>query len=277
MAYRRYRCCQTRPQRHRDTTTGADDPGLALRRRPVEIGTARAWAMAIGFSGGKAPASSRTRRGLFAGTAVGQAPGGPKCAGSRPVDKAAPPERQGQVVGCIRHLPPACRAFPDTLPYHFLKQPPERLPKGRFPSAKLRDNAVIRDAIQQIFYQHHWVDGRPAVPAAVQLFRLTIYEGKIQRLLLFPQEVLLGHQALDRHHVQPQLHLLHLRFHFAMVFAGKPLCQQVENLRHCKQGSESPGSRKRGGAFWQEPRLGANRANLPPVRGCVRLWRRGCI
>ena len=105
-----------------------------------------------------------------------------------------------------RFVVPPEICFSHALLHHFLKQPPEHLPEGRFPPAKLRDGAVIRDPIQQIqsqippqghigldalldlpllrdavqvshqqvLYQHHRVDGRPAVPAAVQLFRLTI-------------------------------------------------------------------------------------------------------
>ena len=52
-------------------------------------------------------------------------------------------------------------------------------------------------------------------------------------------------------------------------------CQQVEDLRRCKQSEESSGGRKPGGALWQEPRLGANRANIAACEGLCRALAEG--
>jgi hypothetical protein len=102
----------------------------------------------------------------------------------------------GRVGGC---QPPADETFLDALTHHFLKQPTENLAERRLATPQLRDGAVVRypvkqiqtqippqshicldtlfdlpfrwDAVQvsyqQIFYQHHRVDGRAAILGAV--------------------------------------------------------------------------------------------------------------
>lgn len=50
----------------------------------------------------------------------------------------------------------------------------------------------------------------------------------------------------------------------------------VQNLRHCKQGRQSPDLSGNGAGHWGKNRgSGQIRQTLSPVRGCVGLWRRG--
>lgn len=127
----------------------------------------------------------------------------------------------------------------DTLPYHLLKQTTEDLAKARLPPPQLADGAVIRHPVkqiqpqippqgyirldplldltlgrysvqkahQQIFHQHHRVDGRPPIPPAVQVSRFLIDKAKIQYRIQFPQKMALWYQIFYRHHMELQLHL----------------------------------------------------------------------
>ena len=144
----------------------------------------------------------------------------------------------GRVSGC---QPPADQNFLDALTHHFLKQPAEYLAERRLALAQLRDGTVVRhpvkqiqtqippqshicldallnlplrwDAVQvsyqQILHQHHWVDGRAAVPAAIQAGCFFLYEGQIQCGFQFSQKVSLWNQIFYRYHVQLQLHSHH--------------------------------------------------------------------
>ena len=103
-------------------------------------------------------------------------------------------------MGGVRcHELSAHKPFLHALPHHFLKQTAKHLPKRGLPTPQLADCAVVRhsfiqvnakippkcvavcapllnlpfrwDAVQktyqQIFYDHHRVDGRPAVSSTV--------------------------------------------------------------------------------------------------------------
>jgi len=145
----------------------------------------------------------------------------------------------GLDVGRIRadHTP-ADKALFNALANNLFEQPPEHLPEGRFPAAQLRDGAVIRhpvkeveaqipaqgdvgldapldlplrrDAVQkthqQVLHDNHRVDGRAAIFFAVKRGCFLVHERQIQRRLQLSQEVLPGHQVLDRYHVHRQLH-----------------------------------------------------------------------
>ena len=166
----------------------------------------------------------------------------------------------GRVGGC---QPPADQTFPDALTHHFLKQPTENLAERRLATAQLRDGAVVRypvkkiqtqippqshicldallnlplrwDAVQvsyqQILHQHHWVDGRAAVPAAIQAGCFFLYEGQIQCGFQFSQKVSLWNQIFYRYHVQFQLHShppLRSFSHYIIFPALSGLCQQPQ-------------------------------------------------
>ena len=144
-------------------------------------------------------------------------------------------------MGGVRYRqPPAHQSFFYALPYHFLKQPPEHLPKRGFPPPQLADRAVIRHpfiqintkipakrvavrapllnlplrgdtvqkAYQQILYYDHRVNGRTAILPAVQVGRFLIDEAQIQLCFQFPQKMILWHQVFYRYHVIFQLHPL---------------------------------------------------------------------
>ena len=137
----------------------------------------------------------------------------------------------GRVGGC---QPPADQTFLDALTHHFLKQPAENLAERRLATAQLRDGAVVRYPVkqiqtqippqshicldtlfdlpfrwnpvqvsyQQILHQHHWVDGRAAIPGAVQMGCFFTHEGQVQRGFQFSQKVSLRDQIFYRYHVQ---------------------------------------------------------------------------
>ena len=139
------------------------------------------------------------------------------------------------VGGC---QPSAGQTFLDALTHHFLKQPAENLAERKLATAQLRDGAVVRypvkqlqtqippqghirlnplldlpfrwDSVQvsyhQILHQHHWGDGRAAIPGAVQIGCFFTHEGQVQRGFQFSQKVSLRDQIFYRHHVQLQLH-----------------------------------------------------------------------
>ena len=60
----------------------------------------------------------------------------------------------------------------------------------------------VQVSYQQILHQHHWVDGRAAIPGAVQMGCFFTHEGQVQRGFQFSQKVSLRDQIFYRYHVQ---------------------------------------------------------------------------
>lgn len=72
------------------------------------------------------------------------------------------------------------------------------------------DLPLRRDAVQethqQILHGDHRVDGRAAIFFAVKRGCFLVNEGQIQRCFQLSEEVLPGHQILNRYHVHRQMH-----------------------------------------------------------------------